>query len=99
MYLVRDILHCKPGKVGEMVKRFKRVVPVMQRLKLKPFRISTDAGGERFWTVVLEFEVESIGDFAAIESKIMSDEEMGQIMTGYHDLVIGGRREYFKIEA
>jgi len=32
MFLVRAIMHCKPGKVSELVKRFKQIDPIMKEL-------------------------------------------------------------------
>ena len=29
MFLVREIMHCKSGKAGELVKRFKQMGPLM----------------------------------------------------------------------
>jgi len=98
MYLIRDVLHCKPGKVRPLIDKFKKVSAAMQKLGFPPPRLLTDAGGAPFWTLVLEFEAKSIDDYAAMESKVMSDAEIGGIMAGYHDLVQGGRREFYKIE-
>jgi hypothetical protein len=98
MYVVRDILHCKPGKVRALVEKFKMVSAVAKRLGIAPPRILTDAGGMPFWTLVLEFEAETIDAFAAMEGKVMSDPEIGGIMAGYHDLVEGGRREFYRVE-
>jgi hypothetical protein len=97
MYIVRDILHCKPGKVRPLVDKFKKVSAVMKRLGMTPPRILTDAGGP-FWTLELEFETETLDGFAAMEGKVMSDAEIGGIMAGYHDLVESGRREFHKVE-
>ena len=45
MFLVREIMHCKPGKVGELVKRFKQMEPLMKELGAAgPVRIMTDMG-------------------------------------------------------
>lgn len=98
MYLIREVLNCRPGKVGELLKKFKPLNAVMVRMGVKPFRLFTDVSGERFWTLVLETEVESLGAFADMESSVMADPEAQQAMSGYHDLVVRGRREIYKIE-
>ena len=51
MFLVREVLNCRPGNVAEMVKRFETISRVMERMDLKPFRLLTDVSGERFWTL------------------------------------------------
>jgi len=98
MYIVRDIMHCKPGKVRDMVKKFKSLNDLAPKLGLKPFRILTDVSGEPFWTVVAITEVESLDEFFGAMDKAMANEEAGKIMAGYHDLVVSGRREIYKME-
>jgi hypothetical protein len=99
MYLVRDIMQCKPGKVGEMVNRFKSLNALGQKMGYKPLRVYTDVSGESFWTVVGEFEVATLEEFFAMTQKIMANEEAAKIMAGYHDFVKSGRREIYKVEA
>ena len=61
MFLVREIMHCKPGKAGEIVKRFKQLQPMLSEMGFKePPRVMTDMSGERFWTVISEQPVESL---------------------------------------
>ena len=98
MYVVREVMQCKPGKVRELVNRFKSLSTVIQKLGFKPFRIFTDVSGEPFWTVVAETDVDSIDSFFAMEEKVMGNDEARQIMSGYHDFVQAGRREIYKAE-
>lgn len=99
MYLVRDIMHCKPGKVRPMVDRFKALAKAMKKFGIKnQFRILTDVSGERYWTVVAEMEVESLEAYAATSRKTMSDKSLQKAMKGYHNLVDEGRREIFMVE-
>jgi hypothetical protein len=62
----------------------------------------TDFAAEQYWTLVAEFEVPSLQALEDMMSgKGMSEEtgkKMDEIMKGYHDLVIEGRREIYKIE-
>lgn len=99
MYLVREVLSCKPGKVGELVKKFKALGEVMESMDIEPFRIYTDLVAEQFWTLVLEHQYESLDDAPALEAKVMADERAQAAMAGYHDLVRSGRREIFRVEA
>jgi hypothetical protein len=98
MYLVRDIMHCKPGKVREMLGKFKSMSGLMAKTGAKPPKLYTDVSGERFWTIIAEFEVESMDGFMTDMEKEMSNPEAQKIMTGYHDLVKEGRREIYKVE-
>ncbi len=87
MYLVREIMHCKPGKVGEIVKRFKQMEPIIKELgRTAPVRILTDMAGEQFWTVIWEQETPSLEQFrrdGALDRATMRG--CKKIMAGYHD--------------
>ena len=99
MYVIREIMHCKPGKVGEMVKRFKQMEPFMKEVGLKePQRVMTDMSGESFWTVVAEQNVESLEQYLDLSRQTMTDPRVQKVMQGYHELVESGRREIFKVE-
>lgn len=99
MFLVRELMYCKPGKVRAMVDKFRALNKVVQTHGYKPFRLSTDVSGERFWTIVIESEVQSLSDYQAMEEKVMADPEAGKAMEGYHDLVESGRRELYRVES
>jgi hypothetical protein len=98
MYIIYEVMQCKPGKVRDMVQRFKSLNQLAPRLGLKPSRILTDVSGGPFWTVVGITEVESLDGFFASMEKAFADEEARRIMAGYHDLVLSGRREIYKVE-
>ena len=98
MYVIRDVMNCKPGKVGEMVKRFKALNELAPQLGIKASRILTDVSGAPFWTVVGILEVESLDQFFASMQKAGANEEARKIMAGYHDLVQSGHREIYKLE-
>lgn len=98
MYMIREVMNCKPGKVGEMVKKFKALAAAMERVGQRPFRIYTDVSGPQFWTVVLEMEAESLDAHREMENQSMQDEEFQAIMADYHDLVISGKREIYTVE-
>src|SRR5687767_13585463 len=99
MYLVREIMHCRPGKASELVKRFKAMEPIMKDMGIaETQRVLTDMSGERFWSVVAEQAVSSIEEYLEKTRKIMGDARAQQVMQGYHEFVESGRREIFKVE-
>jgi hypothetical protein len=99
MFLIREIMHCKPGKAGELVKRFKQMDPIMKEMGFnRPQRVMTDMSGARFWTVVSESEVESLEKYLDMTRQTMTDPRVQKIMQGYHDFVESGAREIYKIE-
>jgi hypothetical protein len=98
MYVIREVLNCKPGKVRHMVDKFRSISTVLKEMGQEPLRVLTDVTGEPFWTVVAEAKVEKIDDFFAIEQKLMANETLQKIMADYHDFVDRGRREIYRIE-
>jgi hypothetical protein len=98
MYVIREILNCKPGKVRPMVEKFAAISAVLKAKGQQPLRLLTDVAGEPFWTVVAEAVVDRIEDFFTMEQALMADETLRQAMADYHDLVASGRREICRIE-
>ena len=101
MLLIREVFHCKPGKVRPLLKMFQEMAKLMPAEQGR-MRMLTDFAGENYWTLISEFEVPSLADFEKMmEGEGMSEEDgkkMEKIMEGYHDLVSHGHREIFKIE-
>jgi hypothetical protein len=102
MLLIREIMHCKPGKVRPLVDKFLAMSKLNEQAGLGKIRVMTDFCGERYWTIVSEFEVPNMQKFEAMMQGEGSTPEMmkefDKIMEGYHDLVEQGRREIYKIE-
>ena len=99
MYVIREVLNCKPGKVRQMVEKFTQISMVLKDMGHEPMRILTDVTGEPYWTVIAEAKVEKIDDFFAVEQKLTANESVGKAMADYHDLVESGRREIFRVES
>jgi hypothetical protein len=99
MYVIREVLHCKPGKVRQMVDKFRGVSAVLKDQGQEPLRLLTDVTGETFWTIVAEAKVEKIEDFFAMEEMLMANESLRNTMADYHELVEDGRREIYRIES
>lgn len=98
MLLVREIMHCKPGKVRPMVEKFLAMAKLMEKAGMGRMRVMTDVSAERYWTVVSEIEVASIDEFMAMDQNGEEMKEFEEIMKGYHDLIDHGRREIYTIE-
>ncbi|HSJ31686.1 MAG TPA: hypothetical protein VK933_09635 [Longimicrobiales bacterium] len=98
MYLIREIMFCKPGKVRPMVEKFQAMAKVTERIGQRPMRIMTDVSTDRYWTIVAEMEVESLDGFMAMDMGAEAMKEFETIMQGYHDLIDYGRREIYRIE-
>jgi hypothetical protein len=103
MYLIRELMYCKPGKVRPLIDKFKAMNELSERVGMPRMRVMTDFCGEQYWTLVAEMEVPDLQTFEkAMSTPEGSAEDMKkleEIMKGYHDLVDRGRREIYKIEA
>ena len=100
MLMIRDVYHCKPGKVRALVDKFKAMQPLSERAGMPKSRIYTDVSADRFWTVVIETEVESVEKYMKMgEGDAETMKDMEAIMMGYHDLVDHGRREIYTVES
>jgi len=99
MYLVREITYCKPGKVRPMIEKSLAMSKLMAQHGMGTMRVLTDFAAEQYWTIVSEYEVESLDTIMSMDG--MPPEavkQMEELMKDYHDLVDHGRREIFKIE-
>lgn len=99
MYVIREVLTCKPGKVRPLMDRFRTLSAALQQTGRTPLRLLTDVSGEPFWTLVAEATVETVDEFFTIEQTLMENESVRHAMTGYHELVDRGRREIYRIES
>lgn len=98
MFLIRDIMYCKPGQARAMVKKFLALSKLGQQTGMGSMRVMTDVSAERYWTVVSEMEVESIEKFTELSRTSMENKDFQEAMKGYHDLLDHGRREIYQIE-
>jgi len=98
MFIVRTVMSCKPGKVGELVARFKALNEVLKEMGFPPFRLYTDMAGAQFWTMVAVHDYETLDSIEELQNKVMTDKRAQAAMDGYHDLVVSGSREIYKVE-
>lgn len=99
MYVIREVLNCKPGRVRPMVEKFRALSKAVEEMGHEPLRLLTDVASEPFWTVVVEARVERVDDFFALEQELMSNGSLREAMSDYHDLIATGRREIYRIES
>jgi hypothetical protein len=102
MYLIREIMYCKPGKVRPMVDKFVAMSKLGENSGMRGMRVMTDFSAERYWTVVAEMQVADLASFEKMMSAPAGSSDdmkkMEEIMKDYHDLVDHGKREIYKIE-
>ena len=102
MYLIRELMYCKPGKVRPMVEKFAAMNKLSERVGMPKMRILTDFCAEQYWTLVAEMEVTDLNSFEKMMSNPAGSaedmKEFEKIMKDYHDLVESGKREIYKVE-
>ena len=102
MFLIRDIMYCKPGKVRPMVDKFLAMNKLGVKIGMPTMKVMTDFCAEQYWTVVSEMEVADLGEFERMmKNPPGTPEDMKafeELMKGYHDLIDRGRREIYRIE-
>ncbi len=102
MYLIREIMYCKPGKVRPLVEKFVAMNKLGAKIGMPKMRILTDFCADQYWMLVSEMEVADLGEFEKMMSNPPGSKEdmkkFEEIMKGYHDLVDSGKREIYKIE-
>jgi hypothetical protein len=98
MYVIREVLHCKPGKTRQMIEKLRTISTALKDMGQEPLRLLTDIAGEPFWTIIAEAKVEKVDDFFVFEQKLMANENVRKSMADYHDLVESGRREVLRVE-
>ena len=99
MYIIREVMSCKPGKVRPLKEKFRALSAAVQETGRPPLRMLTDVSGEPFWTLIVEATVQTVDEFFSMEETLMSNESVQQAMAGYHDLVESGRREIYRVES
>ena len=63
MLLIREVFHCRPGKVRALLEKFQAMNRIMANAGQGNMRLMTDFSGERYWTLVAEFETPGMAEF------------------------------------
>lgn len=93
MIVVRNTFTAKPGQAGALVAQMKAVAAAGN---LRNVRFLTDLAGD-FNTVVMEHEVESLGDLEALLQRYASDPQIREKAKGYTEYWLTGKRELFRV--
>ncbi len=100
MILVRQTFQAKYGKAGEAAAIMREASTVVSQVlgPGHPWRVLTDLTGS-FDTVVLEIQVESMGDWENIRSSMFQHAEFREAIAPSMDLLQSGSSQLFTIEA
>lgn len=89
MIIVRNVFVATPGNASKLAALMKNAVATA---KFPRHRVLTDLTGE-FNRVILEYEVDSLGEFEARLKDYATNETLRAAMKGYTDLYLTGHRE------
>ncbi len=99
MFLIRDVMHCKPGCARPMVEKFLQLGKAMKKSGYHyEMRVMTDVCADRYWTVVAEMEVKSLEEYTEMSRSTMADKNVQKVMKDYHSLIDQGKREIYMLE-
>ncbi len=93
MLIVRNCFVAKPGHASKLAAQLKSAAA---SANLPRHRVLTDLTGD-FNRVVLEYEVDNVGQFEERLKQYMSDANFREKMKGYTDLWITGSREILQL--
>ena len=94
----RDVFQAKYGRGDDLVQLFQGARAVFADYGRSDYRILTDLAGE-FFTVVVEFEWESLSQMEAERDATFADPRFQEWFSKMPELVESGRRELFTVVA
>jgi hypothetical protein len=96
MYVIRNTMYAKPGQGKALIEKLKAAIPHFEAMGPKNLRVLADAVATT-WTVAMEMEVDSASTYVDILEGRTKSPALGEAMSGYTELVTGGKREIFRI--
>jgi hypothetical protein len=93
MLFVRNCFIAKPGHASKLAAQLKSAAATAN---IPHHRVLTDLTGD-FNRVILEYEVESVGQFEERLKQYTNDTNFREKMKGYTDLWVSGSREILQI--
>ena len=94
--VVRHVFQAKYGRGDEVVAAMKEMSADMAG-RVRGYRVMTDLSGP-FFTIVMEYEVESLGEFEKGMAEAFADPRMQEFMNRTAPLIESGRREFYTVQ-
>ncbi len=96
MYVIRNTMYAKPGRGKDLIEKLKAAVPHFQAMGASSARVLSDAVATT-WTIAVEMEVEQVSTYFDILEGRSKNPGLGEAMSGYTELVTGGKREIWQV--
>lgn len=93
MYVIRETFTAKPGMASKLANLFAETMAGQNQMNT---RVLTDLVGP-FNTVVMETEVNDLGEFEKRLRDHTSKPDIRERMKGYTDLYVSGSREIYQV--
>jgi hypothetical protein len=94
MLVVRNSFVAKPGHASKLAAQLKIAAAAAE---IPKHRVLTDLTGE-FNRVILEYEVENVGEFESRMKDYATNPVFRETMKGYTELWISGSRELLQVQ-
>lgn len=94
MIVVRNCFVAKPGLASKLAAQIKSAAA--EAGMLQKYRVLTDVTGD-FNRVILEYEVENVGEFEARMKDYASNQAFRDRMKGYTEMYVTGTRELLQV--
>jgi len=96
MLIVRNVFRLRFGKAKDAIPIAKELASINEKLGLPSARILVDAVSD-FYTLVLEFPVNSLTELESGSNQVMANSEWQSCYARLIPLVESGRREIFRV--
>jgi hypothetical protein len=96
MYVIRNTMYARPGHGKELIEKLKAAIPHFEAMGPKNLRVLADVVATT-WTVAMEMEVDSVSTYFDILEGRAKNPSLAEAMSGYTELVTGGKREIFRV--
>jgi len=97
-YMIREVFHCKRGKVPVILDDVKLIIEFMKGQGITAHKLYVDIAQDMD-TVFHEYEVDSLDQYFAFERGVFVNPtpETRQLIDHYNDNTVAGRREIYEV--
>ena len=97
-YMIREVFHCKRGKVPVILDDVKIIIEFMKGQGITAHKLYVDIAQDMD-TVFHEYEVDSLDQYFAFERGVFVNPapETRQLIDHYNDNTVAGRREIYEV--
>jgi hypothetical protein len=97
-YMIREVFHCKRGKVPVILDDLKIIIEALKGQGITDHKVYVDIAQDMD-TIFHEYEVDSLDEYFAFERGFFVNPtpEAKQLVDHYNDNTVAGRREIYEV--